>query len=519
MLPAMDYGGQLHAHAIPRTSLYPASFNRSTPINASRIFQKAQIRSLSRNVCSGTCSADDPLSAGADEHKPQGKRIRLLKEIVFFSLPVLMVPLADPMMSLIDTIALGQLAGTLQLAALGPTTLIFNFAFYSFNALSIATVSLTAERIRQGKGAETAVSTALFVGAIGGVLITAVIQGWGQHLLLLTGCDASLLNESWRYLRIRSLAAPAAILTQVAQAGLLGQRDSQTPFKVVVTSIAVSLLGDVVLIGSLGMGVAGAAWTTVAAQCLSAFTLCWALRRSAVSPPVQLPELKELKALLTVASTLGVFYIAKTSSYLCLQWTATKLPTMMLAAHQPVWQLWGLCSFTNTPLEQAALAFIPAAEARSERRDLTTLILALGCAMGVLCSLVAHGVPAIRPGLLAADPALWPLMQSVALPGTLAMLCCGADVSATGILLASKDTGYVARSMLVSLGILGSFLWWNSIAGEAGGLVGVWWSLAVFFAARMLQSVPRVLLQHFGPPIGSGPSNAAAAAQLNARAT
>lgn len=33
-----------------------------------------------------------------------------------------------------------QYAGTLELASLGPTTLIFNFVNYVFNALSIATV-------------------------------------------------------------------------------------------------------------------------------------------------------------------------------------------------------------------------------------------------------------------------------------------------------------------------------------------------------------------------------------------
>ena len=52
----------------------------------------------------------------------------------------------------------------------------------------------------------------------------------------------------------------------MSQAALLAQRDSLTPFRVVFATSAVSLLGDFFFIGRLGMGVVGAAWTTLLAQ-------------------------------------------------------------------------------------------------------------------------------------------------------------------------------------------------------------------------------------------------------------
>jgi putative MATE family efflux protein len=360
----------------------------------------------------------------------------MLTSIVRFALPTLLVPMADPIMSLIDTISLGQWSGSLELAALGPCALIFNFAFYSFTALSIATVSLTAERLRlknddQNLAGQT-IGAALFLGAAGGVVVAIILLVWGPALLLKTHCDPVLLPAAREYLKIRALAAPAAIVTQVAQAGLLGQRDSRTPFKIVALSIIASLIGDAWLIGGLGWGVAGAAWTTLASQYASATLLCVALGRSKAAPPLEFPSLKEIGELLQVAKNLGVFYVAKTSSYLVLQSNATRLPATLLAAHQPIWQLWGLASFANTPLEQAALAFIPASNSTSERKELVALIVALGGILGVLCSLVAHGVPALVPRLLTADAALWPHMQSIWLPGTIALLACGLDVSATG---------------------------------------------------------------------------------------
>jgi putative MATE family efflux protein len=427
------------------------------------------------------------------------RMLSIIKQIAVFGLPAVMVPIADPLMSLVDTVALGQWAGSLQLAALGPCSLVFNFAFYSFTALSVSTVSLIAERLRKGHGTEHALSTALFLGATGGILVSSIFVLFGPQLLAATGCDPSLLVTSWQYLRIRCLAAPAAIITQVAQAGLLGQRDSKTPLKIVLLSLLVSLLGDILLIGALGMGVAGAAWTTLAAQYLSATMLLQALQKSKVKPPLELPSRQEIGALMATASTLGIFYIAKTTSYLFLQATATRLPALLLASHQPVWQLWGLASFTNTPLEQSALAFIPAATSIREKREFITVLLGLGAISGIFCSLIAHGIPAVAPGLLTADRALWSHMQSVWLPGTLALLACGLDVSATGVLLACKDRWYVARSMIISGSALVAFLQWTANGGGggvSGSLVGVWWGLFAFFLARSLQSLPRVLIKH-----------------------
>lgn len=126
-----------------------------------------------------------------------------------------------------------------------------------------------------------------------------------------------------------------------------------------------------------------------------------------------------------------------------LQSTAAQMSALLLAAHQPMWSLWCLVSFTNTPIESAALAFLPAAADRREQQETARLLVSLGAVSGVVGSLVAVGVPAVAPHLFTADPALWTHMRSVWLPGMLAMLCCGVDVAATGCLLAEKDTAFV----------------------------------------------------------------------------
>ena len=235
------------------------------------------------------------------------RMIALMRSLLGFALPTLLVPLADPIMSLIDTIALGQWSSSLSLASLGPCSLIFNFCFYSFMALSIATVSVTAERIGKGsfEQAGDAIGAALFLSIVGGSVVSLILLGFGPSLLRLTRCDPILLPLANEYLMIRSLAAPAAVYTSVAQSALLGQRDSKTPFKIVLISIVASFLGDVILIGGFKMGVRGAAWTTVIAQIGSALLLSLSLKSSKAAPTRKLPNWQEMINLWQVAKHLG----------------------------------------------------------------------------------------------------------------------------------------------------------------------------------------------------------------------
>jgi hypothetical protein len=63
-----------------------------------------------------------------------------LRRMLSFMGPALLIPLGDPLMTLVDTVCIGQFAGTTQLAALGPSNMIFNMAQYVFQSLQVATM-------------------------------------------------------------------------------------------------------------------------------------------------------------------------------------------------------------------------------------------------------------------------------------------------------------------------------------------------------------------------------------------
>ena len=66
---------------------------------------------------------------------------------------------------------------------------------------------------------------------------------------------------------------------------------------------------------------------------------CWQAR-----PHLKIPGRRELVAIGSTFGPATVLYAAKTAAYLLIQATAASLSTIALAAHQPVWSVWGLVS-------------------------------------------------------------------------------------------------------------------------------------------------------------------------------
>jgi hypothetical protein len=101
---------------------------------------------------------------------------------------------------------------------------------------------------------------------------------------------------------------------------------------------------------------------------------------------------------------------------------------LLLLLLQAVFSVWNLLAFSTTPLEQAALAFVPAAAPGWQQRSTVQLLLCIALVIGVACGLLATGVPLLAPQLLTRDPAVWQYMSQVAPLALVAMLLTAADV-------------------------------------------------------------------------------------------
>ena len=149
--------------------------------------------------------------------------------------------------------------------------------------------------------------TSLRLALIVGILFGTILGTSASHLLkLLIGNDAldpTVFASSLRYVQIRCLGMPAAVVIGTAQSACLGMKDVKSPLYVLAAAALINLFGDMVLVRNSSVwlgGCAGAAWATVLSQYGALFmflkwmTLVKSVGREAKSK-VLLEEEKEVK--------------------------------------------------------------------------------------------------------------------------------------------------------------------------------------------------------------------------------
>ena len=211
-----------------------------------------------------------------------------VSKIIKFAIPAIGVWLCGPILSLIDTSAVGLLSGTAQQAALNPAVAISDYTNLLLAFLYTATTNLSASaraadnaNIANGSGGDSSPSkttrtliTALQLSGYVGTAVGAALVLSSKFLVTtMLGTDAiidpEVMTAALTYVRIRALGVPAAAVIGAAQSSCLGMRDIRSPLYVLAAAAVVNFVGDVLFVGCshplLG-GAAGAAWATTFSQ-------------------------------------------------------------------------------------------------------------------------------------------------------------------------------------------------------------------------------------------------------------
>lgn len=233
-------------------------------------------------------------------------------KILKFAGPAIGVWLCNPLLSLIDTSAVGVFAGTTQQAAMHPAVSVTDYSALLVAFLYTGTTNLIATareqdismHLEEGAAATTntraaaaaatahhrwPVATKTFIGAlqlsilVGGCLGIILLIYAPSLLSLLIGSsnEKSILNPvvfdvAVRFVRIRALGMPAAAAIGSFQAASLGMQDTMSPLYVLLTAAVVNILGDVLWVRSSHRwfgGAAGSAWSTVISQYVALYLL------------------------------------------------------------------------------------------------------------------------------------------------------------------------------------------------------------------------------------------------------
>jgi len=200
-------------------------------------------------------------------------------ELIKFGLPTLGIWLLQPILSLIDSSVVGIGGSVAALAALGPSIIWCDGTLYLLQFLGMATTNLYATALNEGKRDKRlrVLTESLFIAAILGTLLGSIQFIFAHPVIsLLSGISAAeVLPYGMKYVRIRALGAPAALLTIVTQAAFLASKDAVTPLKAVLFGTGINLVGDIILVLFLNQGIVGAALATLFSQLGGFFYLVW----------------------------------------------------------------------------------------------------------------------------------------------------------------------------------------------------------------------------------------------------
>ncbi|KAF8013496.1 hypothetical protein BT93_I1364 [Corymbia citriodora subsp. variegata] len=397
-------------------------------------------------------------------------------EIVKFSGPATGLWICGPLMSLIDTAVVGQ-GSSIELAALGPGTVLCDNMSYVFMFLSIATTNMVATSLARWDKSEVQhqISILLFIGFVCGLsmlLFTRFLGTWA--ITAFTGPEnAHIVPAANTYVQIRGLAWPAVLVGWVAQSASLGMKDSWGPLKALTAATVINGVGDILLCSVLGYGIAGAAWATMVSQVVAGYMMIEALKKKGYNAfALTIPSASEPLVIIGLAAPVFVSLMSKVGFYSLIIYFATSMGTHVVAAHQVMIQIYSLCVVWGEPLSQTAQSFMPemifgVTRNLAKARLLLKSLVIIGTICGLVIGTIGTSVPWFSPTIFTPDQSVIQEMHKVLIPFFMALAVTPCTHSLEGTLLVLSSKGY--------------------------GLPGCWCALVGFQWARFFLALQRLL--------------------------
>jgi len=198
------------------------------------------------------------------------------------AIPVMVGMAVQTVYSFVDMIFVGRLGGDAIAALTFNMPLVFFSIGITFGLGSGAT-SVIARRLGADdkRGADNAAEHAILIGVSTGVIIVLIALLYKRLIFSLLGAPEHVAGPAIEYFQIIAMGFIFTILNVMFRAIMTGEGDTRTPIAFQVAGTLLNVVLDPILIFWAGLGIAGAAWATIASQfaVLLAFLYFFFIRR------------------------------------------------------------------------------------------------------------------------------------------------------------------------------------------------------------------------------------------------
>ncbi|MEU9110679.1 MATE family efflux transporter [Streptomyces sp. NPDC048483] len=411
------------------------------------------------------------------------------REIVALALPAFGSLVAEPLFVMVDSAVVGHL-GTPQLAGLGIAGALLLSAVSVFVFLAYATTAAVARRVGAGDlpAAIRQGMDGIWLALLLGAAVIAAVLPTAPGLVEAFGASGTAAPYATTYLRISALGIPAMLVVLAATGVLRGLQDTRTPLYVAIGGFSANAALNAALVYGAGLGIAGSAWGTVIAQCgMAAAYLAVVIRGARRNGASLRPDAAGIRACAQAGVPLLVRTLSLRAVLMIATAVAARLGDAEIAAHQIVLTLWSLLAYALDAIAIAGQAIIGRClgagdrnGARAACRRMVQWGIASGLVLGVL---VALSRPLFIP-LFSADPAVHRPLMATLLVVALTQPISGVVFILDGVLMGAGDGPYLARAMVVTLALFAPVA--LAVPALGGGLVALWWAMALMMTVRML---------------------------------
>ena len=204
------------------------------------------------------------------------------KELLFFSIPLLLGNLFQQLYNTVDSIVVGNFCGKNALAAVGSSNPIINLLVSFFMGIAIGAGVIISRYFgaRNEAKLHDAVHTSIALTIIAGLIMTVLGFIASPWILEMVGTPAKVMDNSVLYLQIYFLGIIGVMVYNMGSGILRAIGDSKNPLYFLIISSLTNIVLDLLFVVVFKMGIAGAAWATLISQVLSAVLTMILLIRS-----------------------------------------------------------------------------------------------------------------------------------------------------------------------------------------------------------------------------------------------
>lgn len=444
-----------------------------------------------------------------------GTSVDVKRELIMLSLPAIAGQAIDPLAQLMETAYIGRLS-SVALASAGVSVSVFNIISKLFNMplLSVAT-SFVAEDISKnavenllageranGKPLDSiaerkqlsSVSTALVLAVLIGIFEALVLSlGSGLFLNFMGVPSTSDMHApAQQFLSLRALGAPAVVVSLALQGIFRGFKDTKTPVFCLGVGNLLAIFFFPLFMYGFGMGVTGAALSTVLSQYIVAFLMIRYLNKRVVLMP---PKMGALQFDTYIKS--GGFLIGRTLAVLITMTLGTSMAarqgSLSMAAHQICMQVWLAVSLLTDALAASGQALIASSLSKGELKtvkEITNFVLKIGFVTGVSLAAILGVSFGSLATLFTQDAEVLGIVKTGILFVSASQPINALAFIFDGLHYGISDFPYAACSMMLVGAMSSAFL---LFAPTVLGLRGIWLGMTLFMGLRMTAGFVRIL--------------------------